>query len=61
MEQQGGSRPSSGLLTVKGLQKPGPGLADREARTLKTAMKDTACRCCPELLPRRLFFNLALG
>lgn len=38
------SQSSSGLLTLKCLEKPGPALADREVCTLKTAMKDTA-RC----------------
>lgn len=38
----GALSPPPAFLTVKGLEKPGPGLADRVARTLKTAMKDTS-------------------
>lgn len=38
----GALSPPPAFLTVKGLEKPVPGLADRVARTLKTAMKDTS-------------------
>lgn len=43
----GALSPPPAFLTVKGLEKPGPGLADRVARTLKTAMKDTSLLLLP--------------
>lgn len=43
----GALSPPPAFLTVKGLEKPVPGLADRVARTLKTAMKDTSLLLLP--------------
>lgn len=53
----GALSPPPAFLTVKGLEKPVPGLADRVARTLKTAMKDTSLLLLlllPLYLARRL-------